>query len=86
MSNEISNIRHTDRHTIPVEGFSFYKLITYNNLGIIELVIQSLPDNYIVNKDAKQLKAEYFQSYEIEENRIRVIKKPKEDMEEEIPF
>jgi hypothetical protein len=88
MSNEISNIRHTDKSTIPVEGFSFYKLISFNNLSIIELVIQSLPEEYIISREPEQLKKDYFQNYGIKDGLVFTIEKPKDEeiVPDDIPF
>jgi len=83
MNNEVEDIRHTDRYTIPTEGYTFFKLIFMNNLSIIELVIQSLPSDYIFSEDPESIKKEYWKEYSIIESRSWIIKKIDE---EDIPF
>lgn len=77
LSNQIANIRHTDRHTIPVDHPDFYKMITTQNSGIIELVLLSLPEKYISTNDPRELKQEYLKKYDVNPNSQWVVK-PKE--------
>ncbi len=87
LNNQIANIRHTDRHTIPVEGSIFFKLVTYEDLSIVELVIQSLPETFITNKDPEELKSDYFVRYKVQTDVKWTYKKKEEaKVEDDIPF
>ena len=67
-NNQIENIRHTDRHTIPIDSPNFYKLISSNNISIIELIILSLPENFITKSNPEQIKEQYFKKYKLRES------------------
>lgn len=85
LNNQIANIRHTDRYTIPIEGYSFYKLIAHNNISIIELVIQSLPEKFVTKRDPDELKEQYLENYCISPTSTWT-RKPKQYEEVDIPF
>ena len=74
-NNQITNIRHMDRNTVPIDSPSAYRLITTRNISIIEMVILSLPEEYIFDTDAETLKTDYFARYKIN-LKGWVIKKP----------
>jgi len=82
LNNEIANIRHTDRTTIPVDMPNFYKLIASKNINIIELVILSLPEDYILRSDPEKQKNEYLTTYKIKKDNGWVVRKQEDD----IPF
>lgn len=85
-NNQIANIRHTDRHTIPIDSPNLYKLISSNNISIIELIILSLPEDFIAKHNPEQIKEQYFKKYKLKESKGFkgwVIKK-KIDFEDEI--
>lgn len=67
-NNQISNIRHTDKHTIQVDYPDFYKLITQQNINIIELIILTFPEKYIKMPNSRLLKQNYIKKYNIDPN------------------
>lgn len=73
LNNQISNVRHTDKFTIPVDNLSFYKMVTNLNFSIIELVIQSFPEDYIISKSATDLKSEYMLRYKLINQKEHII-------------
>jgi len=75
LSNQISNVRHTDRTTIPVGSPNFYKLIAQKNIQLVELIILSLPESYIIQKNPEDLKNNYLQSYRVEKDNVWLVKK-----------
>ncbi len=83
LNNEIENIRHTDRTTIAIDNPGFYKLITYKNISIIELVILSLPELYISEENPEMIKNSYLKQYELNKDNGWVVK-PKEKLNDEI--
>ena len=90
LSNQISNIRHTDRSTIPVSSPDFFKLISSKNISIAELVILSLPELFISEKDAEDLKNYYLDRYGIDKNSGWVVQEKEINTDEidvrDIPF
>lgn len=88
-NNEISNIRHTDRTTIPVDNPGIYKFIWMHNVALIELFILSLPENYIVRQTPTELKNNYLSTYRLKKAPGWIVRKQEDDdidIEEEIPF
>lgn len=79
LSNQISNIRHTDQHTIRVESPSLYKLIAQKNIALIELVVLSLPEKYISKHEPDELKNSYIKNYNVDKSTQWVVKKKTED-------
>lgn len=65
LSNQVQNVRHTDRTTIPIEAPNFYKLIATKNINIIELVILSLPESFIASQNPEVLKEVYLKHYDL---------------------
>jgi hypothetical protein len=63
LANQIQNVRHTDRTTIPVEAPDLYKLIANKNINIAELVILSLPEKFISSQDPEDIKLSYLAQY-----------------------
>ncbi|TSC69459.1 MAG: Uncharacterized protein G01um101456_140 [Parcubacteria group bacterium Gr01-1014_56] len=90
LSNQISDVRHTDRTTIPVDTPNIYKLIASKNINIAELIILSMPEVFIAEQDPESLKANYLSAYEVNKATPWVIKKRKvDDLEidhDNIPF
>lgn len=95
LSNQISNVRHTDRTTIPVDSPNFYKLISSKNINLAELVILSLPELFIMEQDPEGLKNSYLKKYQVDKDVGWTIKKkdqgsieyPEEDIDpKDIPF
>lgn len=75
LGNQIANIRHTDQHTIRVESPSFYRLIAHKNKNLIELVILSLPDDYLIRQEPDDLKAKYLSQFNVDKDK-QTIHKP----------
>jgi len=85
LSNAIQDIRHTDKHTIPVDGPNIYKLIAKINTSIIEAVILTVPDKYIIDIKLDSIKESYLTSYNIDPNNGWIISKKDIDVDD-IPF
>lgn len=87
LSNQISDIRHTDRTTIPVGTPNIYKLITSKNINIAELVILSLLEEFILEQDPEKLKFDYLKRYDVTRDSEWKIQKIENEIRiEEIPF
>lgn len=86
-NNQITNIRHTDRTTVPIESPSVYRLISSRNISIVEMVVLSLPEKYVLDTDPDVLKDSYFEKYKVN-SRGWIIEKPKESEIniDDIPF
>lgn len=86
--NNIKNLRHTDRTTIPVELPNFYKLINTKNIHLVELIILSLPENYIMEQSPEEVKNSYLENYRITKSIGWTVKKkiPAEINIDDIPF
>jgi hypothetical protein len=74
LSNQIQNVRHTDRTTIPIESPNFYKLIALKNISIIELVILSLPELFISSQDPETIKESYLKRYDLNKDTQWAVK------------
>lgn len=83
-NNTISNIRHTDRTTIQLDSPNFYKLISQQNINVIELVILTFPEKYIKIPNSKSLKDNYCKKYNTDPSSGYYIAKPK--IPDELPF
>lgn len=67
LNNKIDNVRHTERSTIPIiEQCWIYKFIADNNMNIIELIITSLPEDYISNWDVSEVKKWIVEKYNLD--------------------
>lgn len=66
LSNQIADVRHTDRTTIPVDSPDIYKIVASKNINIAELFILSLPEMYISKQDPEGLKSSYLSRYGID--------------------
>ncbi len=87
LSNEVGNIRHTDKHTVPVENPNFYRLIARKNISIVELVILSLPEKFVTNQNAETIKNGYLSRYGLDKDVGWVIaNEERVGIEDEIPF
>lgn len=91
LSNQVTDIRHTDQSTIPVDSPKIYKLVSSKNINIAELIILTLPERFISEQNPKELKESYIQDYKIDATSSWVIKKKiVKDLEEinpeDIPF
>lgn len=84
LNNQISNIRHTDKNTTPVDNQAILKLIIANNIYLAELVIFSDQEKYFFNQRAKDFKEEYIKKYNIPEDGW-IVKKIEINLDD-IPF
>ena len=82
LSNKLSDIRHTDKHTIPVDSPNIYKLIAKINLSIAEIAILTVPDEYVQENKIEKIKTNYLTMYSIDKNSGWVKKLDPDD----IPF
>lgn len=87
-NNKISELRHSDKHTIPVESKSLYKLIMYKNLSLIELAIQSSPEKYILDENPNTIRDKYISKYNLHDHKGWIIKDNTKDPfdDDDIPF
>jgi hypothetical protein len=76
LSNDIYDVRHTEKSTIEIKNDNIYKLIARNNGAIIELVLTSLKDDYVLSDDWEKIKQDYINKYKIDPNSRLTIKKP----------
>ena len=84
LSNEIENIRHTDRSTIPIDTPSFHKIVASQNINLTELVILSLPELYIRQADPDKMKETYLTRYKVKKESGWVVKPEVFSPEDEI--
>lgn len=76
LSNDIYDIRHTEKSTLEIKNENIYKLVSYNNSSIIELVLTTLKDEYVLSDDWEKIKQDYILKYRIDPNSRLYIKKP----------
>lgn len=90
LSNEIYDIRHTEQSTLQIANENMYKLVSTHNMSIVELVLTTLKDDYVLSNDWETIKQEYIQKYKINPNSRLTIRKPDPDDSpidlSEIPF
>lgn len=77
-NNQIQNIRHTDKFTIPIERPNLYKLIANKSISIIELTILTSPEKYISTDSPEVLKRKYLEKYKLKVENGWIKKKPVE--------
>lgn len=83
-NNQIQNIRHTDKFTIPIERPNLYKLIASKSMSIVELTILTSPEKYISTDSPEVLKRKYLEKYNLKVESGWIKKKPIEV--DDIPF
>lgn len=89
LNNQISNIRHIEHYTIPVDSPNFYKLVTNKNVGLIELAILSMSESYVTSKDPEETKQHYLKHYNVSPTTEWYIGASKQEDEidpDDIPF
>lgn len=89
LSNDIYDIRHTEKSTIEVSNDNIYKLISIFNMQIVELVITTLKDDYVLGDSWEKIKKDYIEKYKIDPNLRKTIVKPDLDPPidlDDIPF
>lgn len=86
LSNNIFDVRHSEKHTIKITNPYIYKLISQNNISLIEFVVTSLKDEFILSEGWEEIKAEYLQKYNINKETTYFYPE-KEDIDiDDIPF
>ncbi|MCA9358781.1 hypothetical protein KC926_01090 [Candidatus Kaiserbacteria bacterium] len=90
LNNQIYDIRHSEKDRISVTNDFLYKMICVNNIALIEFVLTSLKDKFIVSEDWESIKDSYIERYKINKSTYYYIPdKTKEDDEidpDDIPF
>jgi hypothetical protein len=83
ITNSIYNIRHTEQTTIHVKSTnsSIYNLISTLNIAIVEFIIMSLKDEFLITENWEMTKEEYIKFHEISIDKMEEYYKL-----EEIPF
>lgn len=76
LSNEIYDVRHTEKSTLEIRNDNIYKLISRNNGSIIELVLTTLKDEYVISDNWDKIKKDYIEKYKIDPNSRLYIEKP----------
>jgi hypothetical protein len=84
LSNQISNIRHTDQITIPVDSPNIYKLIVFKNINLAEITILSLPEKYITDHNPDQLKNSYLKKFNLDKNAGWIVESNKQNNDNDI--
>jgi hypothetical protein len=68
-NNKIDDVRHTERSTIPIiQNSGIYKFIADNNMNIVELIITSLPEEYLSEWSSDDIKSYLVSTYHIDLN------------------
>jgi hypothetical protein len=94
LNNQIYDIRHSEKDRVSTSNDFLYKMICVNNIALIEFVLTSLKDRYIVSEDWESIKDSYIERYKINKSTYYYIPDEKinnEDDEEiinpeDIPF
>jgi hypothetical protein len=76
LSNDIYDVRHTEKSTLVISNDNIYKLISSHNMSIVELVLTTLKDDYVLSNDWETIKKEYIEKYKIDPNTRLTISKP----------
>ncbi len=84
LSNDIYDVRHTERSTIQVTNDNLYKLISNHNMALVELVLTTLKDDYVLGDTWEKIKNDYLEKYKIDKKTRYVIEKPKESSLDDI--
>jgi hypothetical protein len=64
-NNLISDVRHTDKHTIQANSPGVYDVIFNLNLSISELVLTTIQDEFVEDMDSETIKQSYLDKYDI---------------------
>jgi hypothetical protein len=92
LNNNIYDVRHTEKSTVEISNENIFKLISSLNLSMVELVLTSLKDDFILGEDWEKIKVSYINKYNIDRKTRLAIKKPEQIKNpgeidiEEIPF
>lgn len=79
LSNDIYDVRHTEKSTIQLTNDNIYKLISSQNMALVELVLTTLKDDYVLGDNWEKIKNDYIEKYKIDKSTRYVIKKPGSD-------
>lgn len=87
-NNGISNIRHTDKHTIQTNYPGVFDVIFSLNMSVAELVLTTAQNEFIEQVSPKELKSKYLKNYKIDSSQGWIVSKKKEDIVnlDDIPF
>lgn len=77
LSNKVTDIRHTDQTTIPVDSPKIYKLVASKNINLAELIILTLPERFISEQNPSELKKTYSADYNVDLDAAWKIRKRK---------
>jgi len=90
LSNDIYDIRHTEKSTIEIINENIYKMVSNLNMSLAELILTALKDDYVLGDNWEKIKNEYIKKYKIDKNIRLVIENPEKEQGdikvEDIPF
>lgn len=90
LNNQVYDIRHSEKDRISTSNDFLYKMICVNSIALIEFVLTSLKDKYIVSEDWESIKDSYIERYKINKSAYFYIPERNEDDDginpEDIPF
>lgn len=92
LSNDIYDVRHTEKSTIQLSNDNIYKLIASHNMSLVELVLTTLKDDYVLGDNWEKIKNDYIEKYKIDKSTRYVIEKPNTNKDgadidpDDIPF
>jgi len=75
LSNDIYDVRHTEKSTLHPIGDNVYEFVSRQNLNIISITITALKDDFVLSDDWETIKAAYNEKYKIDTH-SRSIYKP----------
>jgi hypothetical protein len=79
LSNDIYDVRHTEKSTIRITNDGMYRLIASDNMALAELVLTTLKDDFVIDDNWEKIKQEYIGKYQIDPTVRLMIRKPKEE-------
>ncbi|MNY31332.1 hypothetical protein D3C86_1654920 [compost metagenome] len=86
-NNLISDVRHTDKHTIQTNSPGVYDVIFNLNLSISELVLTTIQDEFIEDMDSETIKQAYLEKYDVKVSNSWYVAKRDAPIDlSEIPF
>jgi hypothetical protein len=83
-NNMLSDIRHSDKYTVPIASPSLYKLVAQINISIAELFILSLLEEFIAEQNPSVIKNSYLKWCKVEKDSTWKKNVRQEQEEEEI--
>lgn len=90
LNNQIYDIRHSEKDRISTTNDFLYKMICVNNIALIEFVLTSLKDKYIVSEDWESIKDSYIERYKINKDTYYFVPGPSQGEDlidpDDIPF